>query len=137
MPSAKLAVAVGLAALSLSACGTSSKPEAGTPAALVKSHQGVDDPSTKHIQCLQQEHIAVRPEQVTVAGQSLPGFQVGALPYGPTVSFEPTPGDAQGVQIHGQAQPAEVIGSALLYPNQASDSLLTKVERCVAQGVSG
>jgi hypothetical protein len=137
MPSAKLAAAVGLAALSLSACGTSSKPEAGTPAALVKSHQGVDDPSTKHIQCLQQEHIAVHPEQVTVAGQSLPGFQVEALPYGPTVSFEPTPGDAQGIQIHGQAQPAEVIGSALLYPNQAPDSLLTKVEKCVALGVSG
>jgi hypothetical protein len=137
MPSAKLAVAVGLTALSLSACGTTSKPEAGTAAAIAKSHQGVDDPSTKHILCLQQEHIAVSPEQVTVAGQSLPGFQVGALPYGPTVSFEPTPGDAQGVQIHGQAQPAEVIGSALLYPNQASDSLLSKVESCVAQGVSG
>ena len=137
MPSAKLAVAVGLAALSLSACGTTSKPEAGTPAALAKSHQGVDDPSTKHIQCLQAEHIAVHPEQVTVAGQALPGFQVETLPSGPTVSFEPTPGDAQGVQIHGLAQPAEVIGSALLYPNQASDSLLTKVEKCVALGVSG
>jgi hypothetical protein len=137
MPSAKLAVAVGLAALSLSACGTTSKPEAGTPAALVKSQQGVDDPSTKHIRCLQQEHIAVRAERVMVAGLSLPGFQVGTLPYGPTVSFEATPGDAQGVQIDGRAQSAEVIGSALLYPNLASDSLLSKVESCVAQGVSG
>ena len=137
MPSAKLAAAVGLAALSLSACGTTSKPEAGTPAAIAKSHQGVDDPSKKHILCLEQKHIAVRREQVTVAGQSLPGFQVGALASGPTVSFEPTPGDAQGVQIHGQAQAAEVIGSALLYPNLASDLLLSKVETCVAQGVSG
>lgn len=137
MPSAKLAVAVGLTALSLSACGTTSKPEAGTPAAIVKSHQGLDDPRKKHILCLQQEHIAVHSEPVTVAGQSLPGFQVGSLPAGPTVSFEPTPGDAQGIQISGQAQAAEVIGSALLYPNQASDSLLTKVENCVAQGVSG
>jgi hypothetical protein len=137
MPSAKLAAAVGLAALSLSACGTTSKPEAGTPAAIAKSQQGVDDPSKKHILCLEQKNITVRREQVTVAGQSLPGFQVGTLPSGPTVSFEPTPGDAQGVQIHGQAQSAEVIGSALLYPNLASDSLLTKVENCVAQGVSG
>ena len=58
-------------------------------------------------------------------------------PDGPTVSFEPTPGDAQGIQIHGQAQGAEVIGSALLYPNQAPSQLLTQVENCVAQGVSG
>ena len=79
MPSAKLAVAVGLTALSLSACGTTSKPEAGTPAAIVKSHQGVDDPSTKHILCLRQEHIAVRPERVTVGGQLLPGFQVSRM----------------------------------------------------------
>ena len=137
MPSAKLAVAVGLTALSLSACGTTSKPEAGTAAAIAKSHRGLDDPRKKHILCLKQKHIPVRRLQVTVAGQALPGFQVGAAPYGPTVSFEPTPGDAQGVQIHGQAQAAEVIGSALLYPNLASDSLLTKVESCVAQGVSG
>jgi hypothetical protein len=137
MPSAKLAVAVGLAALSLSACGTTSKPEAGTQAAIAKSHQGVDDPRTKHITCLEQRHISVREEQTVVAGQSLPGFQVGTLPDGPTVSFEPTPGDAQGIQIHGQAQGAEVIGSALLYPNQAPSQLLTQVENCVAQGVSG
>ncbi len=137
MPSAKLAVAVGLAALSLSACGTTSKPEAGTPKAITKIHRGLDDPRKKHISCLEQEHIPVRPEQVVVAGQSLPGFQVGTVASGPTVSFEPTPGAAQSVQIQGQSQGAEVIGSALLYPRQASDKLLTQVENCVAQGVSG
>jgi hypothetical protein len=137
MPSAKLAVAIGLSALSLSACGTTSKPEAGTPAATVKSQQGLDDPLKTHIACLHQEHIDVRREQITVAGQSQHGFQVGTFPSGPTVAFEPTPGDAQGVQIHGQSQAAEVIGSALLYPNQASDALLQKVESCVAQGVKG
>lgn len=137
MPSAKLAVAVGLIALSLSACGSTSKPEAGTSAAMVKTHKGLDDPRTKHIVCLRQDHINVAREQLTVNGQTLPGFQVNQAPAGPTVAFEPTPGDAQGVQIHGQAQGAEVIGSALLYPNQATDALLTKVEDCVAQGVSG
>lgn len=137
MPSAKLAVAIGLSALSLSACGTTSKPEAGTPAANVKSKRGLDDPRRKHIACLQQDHIAVRPEQITVAGRTLPGFQVSTLPSGPTVGFEPTPGDAQGVQIQGEAQSAEVIGAALLYPNQASDSLLKTVESCVALGVQG
>ena len=73
----------------------------------------------------------------TIAGKILPSFQVGTAPSGPTVSFEPTPGDAQGVQIQGEAQGAEVIGSALVYPNQASDNLLTVVEDCVAKGVSG
>jgi hypothetical protein len=137
MPSAKLAVAIGLSALSLSACGTTSKPEAGTKAAIAKSHKGVDDAAKKHIVCLQKEHIAVRREQLTVDGRPLPAFQVGAAPQGPTVGFEPTPGDAQGAAIQGQAQAAEAIGSALLYPNQGSDSLLSKVESCVAQGVSG
>lgn len=137
MPSAKLAVAIGLAALSLSACGTTSKPEAGTPAAMVRAHQQLDNPVTKHLECLKQEHIPVRPQEVTVEGQRLPGFQVGTAPAGPTIGFEPTPGDAQGIQIHGQAQGAEVIGAALLYPNQAPDRLLTKVEKCVAKGVSG
>jgi hypothetical protein len=137
MPSAKLVAAVGLSALSLSACGATSKPEAGTPSAIAKSHKGLDDARKKHIACLQQDHINVRREQVTVAGKSLPGFQIGVTGSGPTVSFEPTPGDAQGVQIQGEAQGAEVIGSALLYPNQASDKLLSRVESCVAKGVSG
>jgi hypothetical protein len=137
MPSAKLAVAIGLSALSLAACGTTSKPEAGTAKAIAKSHKGLDDPRKKHIACLQQEHVAVHREQNTVAGKVLPGFTVGAAGSGPTVSFEPTPGDAQGVAIQGEAQGAEVIGSALLYPNQASDKLLSRVESCVAKGVSG
>jgi hypothetical protein len=64
-------------------------------------------------------------------------MQIGTKPYGPTVYFEPTPGIAQGLQIDGKAQAAEVIGAALLYPNLASDALLTKVENCVAEGVSG
>ncbi|MGA9858461.1 MAG: hypothetical protein WBQ18_11410 [Solirubrobacteraceae bacterium] len=137
MPSAKLAVAIGLSALSLSACGTTSKPEAGTSKAIANSQKGLDDPRKSHIACLQQAHIAVRTEPVTVAGRVLPGIQVGAAPSGPTVGFEPTPGAAQDIQIQGESQAAEVIGAALVYPNQASDSLLTTVEGCMAQGVKG
>jgi hypothetical protein len=133
MPSAKLAVVLGVAALSLSACGSTSKPEAGTLKATVKSHKGVDDPRLKHIQCLQQEHIAVTAKTIN----GMPAFQVETAPQGPTVTFQATPGAAQALQINGQAQGAEVIGSALLYPNQASDPLLSKVETCVAEGVSG
>jgi hypothetical protein len=137
MPSAKLAAALVLAALSLTACGISSKPEAGTPNAITNGHKGLDDARAKHTACLEQAHVAFRLEQLTVAGKSLPSFQVDTAPAGPTVSFEPTPGDAQGVQIQGEAQGAEIIGSALVYPNQASDKLLTVVESCVAKGVSG
>ena len=137
MPSAKLAAAVVLAALSLTACGISSKPEAGTADAITNGHKGLDDPRAKHTACLKQAHVAFRLEQLTVAGKVLPSFQVDSAPAGPTVSFEPTPGDAQGAQIQGEAQGAEIIGSALVYPNQASDKLLTVVESCVAKGVSG
>jgi hypothetical protein len=137
MSSAKLAAAVALSALSLSACGIPSKPEAGTPNAIANGHKGLDDPRAKHTACLVQAHIPFHNEQLAVAGKLLPSFQVGAAPSGPTVSFEPTPGDAQGVQIQGEAQGAEVIGSALLYPNQASDRLLSAVEGCVQKGVSG
>jgi hypothetical protein len=137
MPSAKLAAAIVLSALSLSACGISSKPEAGTPKAIATGHKGLDDPRSKHTACLEQAHVAFHNEQYTVAGRVLPSLQVGTAPTGPTVAFEPTPGDAQGVQIQGEAQGAEVIGSALLYPNQAPDSLLSVVENCVGQGVKG
>jgi hypothetical protein len=137
MPSAKLAAAIVLSALSLSACGISSKPEAGTPKAIATGHKGLDDPRSKHTACLKQAHVAFHNEHYTVAGRVLPSFQVGTAPTGPTVAFEPTPGDAQGVQIQGEAQGAEVIGSALLYPNQAPDSLLSVVENCVGQGVKG
>lgn len=137
MPSAKLAAAVALSALSLSACGISSKPEAGTPKAIANGHKGLDDARSKHTACLEQAHIAFHLEQRTVAGKVLPSFQVDTAPAGPTVSFEATPGAAQGVQIQGEAQGAEVIGSALVYPNQAPDSLMNIVESCVGKGVSG
>lgn len=130
-------VPVGLlavvAALVLSACGSSPKPNAGTPGAITTNHKNVDDPRKKHLMCLHQEHIPAR--RVTIRG--LPGMQIGVRPAGPTVQFQPTPGYAQGKQIGGQAQGAEVIGSALLYPNQASSALLSKVESCVAKGVQG
>jgi hypothetical protein len=137
MPSAKLAAALVLSALSLSACGISSKPEAGTPNAIINGHKGVDDARAKHTACLRQDHVAFHLEQLRVAGKILPSIQVDTAPAGPTISFAPTPGDAQGLQIQAEAQGAEIIGSALVYPNQAPDNLMTVVESCVAKGVSG
>jgi hypothetical protein len=136
MSSAKLAVACGLAAMSLSACGITAKPIAGT-AGLTRhpgNHAKIDDPRPQHMSCIVADGLRAAP--FTAPGNR-PAIQVGTLPTGPTVIFEPTPGAAQSAQIHGQAQAAEVIGSALVYPNQASDPVAAKVEACVAQGVKG
>ncbi len=138
MSCAKLAVAAGLAAVCLSACGTTTPPVAGTPSPNGKpiGRGRVDDPRTaksNHLKCLVQHHLPA----VSVGVNGRPGFQIGAPPAGPTVMFEPTPGQAQGDQIIGNSQGAEVIGSALLYPNQASDKELKTIENCLAQGVTG
>ncbi len=65
------------------------------------------------------------------------GIQVGQLPAGPTIQFLPSSGAASAAQIENTEQGAEVIGSALLYPNQASDHELNTIENCLDQGVSG
>ena len=96
----------------------------------------VDDPRTyasaNNLRCLQQHHVPVQS-----VGQT--DLQIGPSPGGPTVHFEPSPGAAQAQQIEGlpSAQGAEVIGSALLYTHQGSDSELKLIEGCLAQGVSG
>ncbi len=130
MSAAKLALVAGLARSRSSACGTTAKPEAGTIKAASVNRKGVDDPRTTHVECLESEHIPVTEFSRT-------WLQIGTKPSGPTVHFEPTPGAAQEQQIDGQVQSAEVIGAALLYPNQASDALLQKVEDCMAKGVTG
>lgn len=137
MSPAKTAAACALAAVSLSACGVAAKPQAGSKQAQAASYQRVTDPRTKHLECLQQEKIPVREFFTHTHLQKLPSLQIEKRPAGPTVIFYATAGAAQNQQITGQAQGAEVIGAALLYPNQASDALLSKVESCVAKGVSG
>jgi hypothetical protein len=131
----RLAVLCGLAAVALSACGTTSKPAAGTPGvATAPGIRGkVDDPRTAHsnrIRCIVKARLPV-----TLVGTT--DLRIGSAPTDPRVHFEPTPGMAQGAQISGSAQGAEVIGGALLYPGQAPDSELKKIENCLAEGVTG
>ncbi|WP_249018969.1 hypothetical protein [Conexibacter sp. S30A1] len=137
MSPAKVAVACVLTALLVSACGIPPKPEAGSPNLLKNSaFRGVvDDPRTPHVACLRADKVPFH--EFYTAKQHLPAIQVGSLPSGPTIIFYPTPGIAQGLQIMGQEQGAEVIGSALVYPNQASNSVINDVEQCMAIGVSG
>jgi hypothetical protein len=131
MSSAKLAIACGFVAVVLSACGATSNPEAGTisPTATTAGRAKLDDPRTTHVTCLRDAKIPV-----TEVGRTW--LQINA-PGDPKVNFASTPGGAQWLQIDSQVQGAEVIGTALLYPERASDSLLTTIENCLDDGVKG
>jgi hypothetical protein len=133
MSSAKIAAACALAAMSLSGCGVASKPEAGSAQAATAAHQSYADPRTKHIKCLKADGI---PYRETTVG-TYPSIRIGSAAGGPLAEFTRTPGAAQNVQMQGNSQGALVIGSALVFPNQASDALMTKVDACMDLGVSG
>lgn len=127
--------AVGVLLAALGGCGGAVKvqptPAAGSTALV--SRGKVDSPLTdmhNHLDCLRDDHLAVQVLSPTK-------LQVGPAPSGPTIVFAATPGAAQSRQIDGTAQGAEVIGTALLYPNRASDPELTRIEDCLAQGVQG
>ncbi|MGO9974267.1 MAG: hypothetical protein ACLP01_15995 [Solirubrobacteraceae bacterium] len=136
MSAAKLSLACGLAAVSLCGCGIAQKPIAGTSklASRPGNHAKVDDPRIQHLTCMLQAGLQARP--FTASG-GRPGIQVGGPPGGPTIVFYATPGAAQALQISGEAQAAEVIGNALLYPNVGSDKELSTIEGCLAIGVPG
>lgn len=138
MSSVKLGVmltAPFLAAIALSACGGAVHPTSGASGSSgqLVSRGRVDDPRTakaNRIKCLQDDHLAVQEVGATA-------LQIGQLPAGPSVQFTPTPGAAQADQIEAAVQGAEVIGSALLYPNRGSDGELSEIENCLSQGVQG
>ncbi len=121
-------LATALAAMTLlCGCSTALKPPQG--------HGGVDNPITTHpdrLACLRGDHLQVRVISLTE-------LQVGQPPNGVTVKFEPTAGIAQGVQIEGARtyQGAEVIGTALLFPDHASNGVLTDIEDCLSVDVKG
>lgn len=134
MPTVRLALVTAFTALLLAACGSTTKPVAGTPRAAALARKGLNDPRTTHIACLRADHVTDVHEE-TING--LPSFQVGTMPVGPTVEFLATPGMSQGTQIAGQDQGAERIGSAMVFPNAASAKLAGEVETFVGLGVSG
>ena len=138
---ATFAAAALAVVLALSACGSTTKYVAGTPQATAQAKKGLNDPRTTHIACLRADHVTdIHEEHLAVKGYgptAWPAFQVGTKPSGPTVVFVATPGMGQGVQISGQDQAAEIIGSALVFPNDASAKLASEVESCVSLGVSG
>jgi hypothetical protein len=128
----KLAVFAGLLAVGLSACGSSANAPAGSADAVAGTHMHgrVDDARTTHIKCLRAAGVPV-----VRVGQT--GLKIGSGAGAVTATFEPTAGSAQDDQIRNREQAAEVIGAALVYPNQASDDELKTIEACMAKGVSG
>src|SRR5437588_3381741 len=121
MPARTLAVGCAVAALGLSACGSTSKPVAGADGTrtlsggLAPGRGVVDDPRTKSLPCLTATKLGV----VKYGASRL---VVGSGGDQARVVFLPTPGAAQAAQLSGSVQGAEVIGSALLYPQAMSDS---------------
>jgi hypothetical protein len=125
MPHAKRLSAVLGAVILLCGCATTVKPPQG--------RGQIDSPLTTspdRLACLRAAHLPVQ-----VLGPTT--VQVGSLPVGATVKFEPTAGIAQSLQLQGirWAQGAEVIGAALLFPHQAPGSQVTAIENCLGVGV--
>jgi hypothetical protein len=120
--------------VALAGCGAV-RVQPNTPAGAthLASRGQVDSPLTdmdNHLGCIRSAHV---PVQVV----SPIKLQVGTAPTGPVVVFTSTPGAAQDYQIEGKAQGAEVIGTALLYPNQGPDPEVAAIEACLDQGVQG
>jgi hypothetical protein len=125
MSSLKALLACGSAAVVLGGCATTVKPSQG--------HGRVDNPRTTNPDYLK----CIRDHGFSAVQVGSTNIQVGPAPAGPTIRFLPTPGAATAAQIYGQTQGAEVIGAALLYPNQASGSELGAIEVCLNQKVKG
>jgi len=131
----RVLTAVTFAALAFAAAGCGAvQVQPTTPAGskTLASRGQVDSPvkMKNHLTCLRDAHLPVQVVSPT-------RLQIGPAPAGPTVVFSPTPGAAQAYQIDGSAQSAEVIGSALVYPNQGSDREMATIGACLAQGVQG
>jgi hypothetical protein len=131
----KGAIACGLAVVVIAACGDNRpNPEAGSvpPTATKAGRAKIDDPRGTHLQCLADHHIPA-----VAIGANPPEIQIEPSATAPLIVFKATAGAAQAAQLEGRAQPAEVIGSALLYPRQGSDAELQTIEACLAIGVKG
>jgi hypothetical protein len=131
----RVLTAVGFAALAFAVAGCGAvKVQPTTPggSSRLASRGSVDSPvkMKNHLACLRDAHLSVQVISST-------RLQIAPAPSGPTIVFTPTPGSAQGDQIKGSAQGAEVIGTALVYPNQGSDAELDTIGACLAEGVQG
>lgn len=84
------------------------------------------DPVGRPLRCMRRNHLPAYRDGVGA-------IQIAPKGKGPRVVFASTTGDAQAAQIHGQAEGAEIIGTALLYVSTASDRVIKLAETCLDQ----
>ncbi len=117
------------AGLLTAGCGGTRTPEqSGGPNAVLGAgaRASAYDPRTTPLEC-------IRGTGLPAAIDGPDAIRVGAGPGAPRAVFAPDGGTAQGTQIRGDSQGAEVIGSALLFTNAGDDALLGKIEKCLGK----
>jgi hypothetical protein len=133
LPARGVLVLLGCA-VALAGCGAVRvQPTTASGSTQLASRGQVDSPLRdmhNHLACIRSAHVPVQVVSPT-------RLQIGTAPTGPTVVFTATPGAAQNYQIEGKSQGAEVIGTALLYPNQGPEPEVAAIEACLDQGVQG
>jgi hypothetical protein len=139
----KVSVIFGLLAVVMavliSGCGIAAKPVSGSPHILSSPgfHGIYDDQRPTRAACLTRHHIP-HTEYLTrfkIHGTPTDLQAIKVTPGGATIIFYPDANVAEGVEIMGGGLGAELIGSALLYPNNTTGKVLTEVENCTALGV--
>lgn len=135
----KVAVICGLMAALISGCGIAAKPQAGTPhlSKYAGWHGVYDDQRPTRARCLTNHDVKytefLTKQKVHGTRTDLQAIKIHKG--GATIIFYPDAIVAEGQEIMGGALGAELIGSALLYPNNTSGGTLTTVENCTAIGV--
>lgn len=127
--SARPVALAAVAALLVAGCGSTRTPEqSGGPNAVLGGGARATpyDPRATPLSCMQADGLPAR-----LDGER--AIVVGTGPGAPRAYFQVDGGTAQGTQVRGDAQGAEVIGSALLYTNAGSDALLKRVETCLGE----
>ncbi len=118
-----------VAGVLVAGCGSSRTPEqSGGPNAVLGGGARATpyDPRTTPLACM-------RAKGLPAAIDGADAIRIGAGPGAPRAVFAPDGGTAQGTQIRGDAEGAEVIGSALLYTNGGGDTVLGKIEKCLGK----
>ncbi len=110
----------GVAALAIIVGGCSQDPHAALPL------RHPYDPRQTAQKCL-------RKDKLPVTAVGVRELVVGSGAGAPSITFTTTFAAAQALELEGQAESAERIGSALLYVRRGSDALLKRVERCLSK----
>ena len=122
-PLAALTVAV----LVLAGCGSERQPSqsGGQSASLGGAYTYEPyQPRDKMLKCLRGKGV-----KAVAVGQD--AIQFLPLPASPRIVVAATPDAATALQVRGRAEGAQLMGSALVYANQASNRQIKRIQDCV------